>query len=70
MIRKISFGVDYKDAMHYTKGQPIGRMTIYLIKKIADKTYDIFVEDEDKNVFVWKTIENMPVVVEYDIKSF
>lgn len=70
MIRKLSLGRDYKDAMHYTVGQSFGRNTIDAIRQVHPEHYEIFIQDEDGNVFVWKSIVNMPVVIEYDIKGF
>lgn len=70
MIRKISFGPDYKDAMHYQIGQPFGKMTISLIRKISSSYYQIWVTNEDKEEFIWKEIVDMPVVVEMDINAF
>ena len=54
MIRKISIGVDYKDAMHYTVGQRFGHMTIEAIRKVAPKHYEIWVRTDDDEVILWK----------------
>lgn len=70
MIRKLSFGTDYKDAMHYTTGQSFGRVTIDTIRKINPNHYEIFIKDDEGMVFLWKEVIDMPVVVEYDIKAF
>jgi hypothetical protein len=70
MIRKISIGVDYKDAMHYTVGQFMRGQTIHAIKQVDSKHYEIYITDSDKVTFLWKSIINVPVVVEYDIEAF
>ena len=70
MIRKISIGSDYKNAMHYTKGQPFNVTTIHVIRKVSDNHYEIYLKDNEGVVFLWKDIVNMPCVIEYDLKSF
>jgi len=70
MIRKISIGPDYKDAMHYTSGQPIGQSTIDVIREVAPKVYEIYIKDREGVVFKWKDVVNMPCTVEYDLKAF
>jgi hypothetical protein len=70
MIRKISIGVDYKDAMHYTVGQRFGDMTINTIKQRGDKIYEIWIMNSDNEVMLWKSIDGMPCVVEMDTKAF
>ena len=70
MIRKISIGVDYKDAMHYTVGQSFGSMTIDTILQINPQHYEIWVRNDKDEISVWKTIINMPLVFENDQKAF
>jgi hypothetical protein len=70
MIRKLSFGVDYKNAMHYTSGQPFGRSTIDVIRKVNPNHFEIYVKDREGVVFLWKEVIDMPCVVEYDIEAF
>jgi|TARA_R110000782_G_C14610295_1_gene392074 hypothetical protein len=72
-IRKISVGKDFPDkAMHYQVGKPVNS---YIISRISlnkeprykDKlAYDIFLVGEEGTV-LWKTIVDMPVVVENNI---
>ena len=70
MIRKISIGADYKNAMHYTVGQYFRHLKINAIVVDSDG-YNIYVEDEDGAVMLWKKINKvMPVVLEYDITGF
>lgn len=70
MIRKISIGADYKDAMHYTVGQSFNRMTIDTIKEINTKHYEIWVRNSQNEVYRWKRVINMPCVVEDDVHGF
>lgn len=70
MIRKISIGVDYKDAMHYTVGQSFNRMTIEAIRQIEARHYEIWVTNDQNEAFLWKAIIDMPCVVERDIHGF
>jgi len=70
MIRKISIGVDYKNAMHYTVGQPFGRLTVKEIKS-EDDGYHLYVTDEYGDFVEWKYWNNaVPVHVEFDIEAF
>ena len=70
MIRKISFGIDYKNAMHYTSGQFFGQSTINVIRKVNPNHFEIYIKDSEGVVCLWKEVIDMPCVVEYDIKSF
>ena len=62
--------MDYKDAMHYTVGQIMRGQAIHAIKQIDSNHYEMYITDEDNVTYLWKSIINMPVVVEYDIKAF
>jgi len=70
MIRKISIGIDYKDAMHYSLNQTFGGMAIVAIKQINPSHYEIWIKNTDKELLLWKQIVNVPVVVEMDLKAF
>lgn len=70
MIRKISIGADYKEGMHYTVGQTFGGMTIDTIRQLNPQHYEIWVMNENNEVFLWKQIVDMPCVVEMDVKAF
>lgn len=70
MIRKISIGPDYKEAMHYTVGQSFNRVTISTIRQSAAGSYEIYVQNDNDEVILWKEVVGMPVVVEYDVKAF
>jgi len=73
MIRKIIVGVNPKDAMAYYTGMSIGKMTIdnivvdekYLIKHNI-RRYLIYLTSDD-GVMLWKVIEGLPVIVEYNL---
>jgi hypothetical protein len=72
-IRKISVGKDFPDgAMHYQVGKPvnshiISRISLNKEERYKDKlAYDIFLVSEHGSV-LWKTIVDMPVVVENNI---
>lgn len=77
-IRKISIGVNYPDGvMHYQVGKKIKlQNTSFEIISIekrdnflglkSSSVYDIYVSDGDGAV-LWKTIEDMPVVIENNV---
>lgn len=70
MIRKISIGVDYKDAMHYTVGQRFGHQTIEAIRQVGPNHYEIWVRTDYNEVILWKEIEGMPNIRERDTKAY
>jgi hypothetical protein len=70
LIRKISIGPDYKNAMNYTHGQEVldKSYRIHLITQKEDGSIRIFIEKNDE-VIPWKEINaNMPFVLEYNIE--
>lgn len=69
LIRKISIGPNYKDAMHYTVGQTVCRdHEIYSIKKDDDSGDYIIMIAKDNAVLIWKSFTpTIPVSVEYNI---
>jgi hypothetical protein len=70
MFRKISIGVDYKDAMHYTVGQHFGNMTIEAIVQQDLQHYQIWIRNSDNELSLWKEIIGMPCVLEMDLKAY
>ncbi len=70
-IRKVSVGPDYKSgAMHYQVGQQIlkGTHTIHLIKPSKDGSIQIWVENDNEEIFLWKGFTvTMPISIEYNI---
>lgn len=76
-IRKISVGKDYPDGvLHYQVGKNINlvgnsyQITDILINQdLLEKStvgYDIYIANDDGKV-LWKTIIDVPVVIEYNI---
>jgi hypothetical protein len=68
-IRKITIGVDYKNSMHYLVNQEVlgGNYKIHAIT-VDDFGYFVWIENDDKEVIVWKNInKNLPIVVEFNI---
>ena len=66
-IRKISVGVDYKNAMHYVVGQEVLRGSGYIYQIQIDDGVDIWIKKDDE-VLKWKSFNiNMPISIEYNI---
>jgi hypothetical protein len=78
LIRKISVG-DLKTGITYVVGQEMmgGRLTIVEIKLDVDGSeelgmakHDVFVNKKGfPHARIWKSIQGMPIVVEYDIQE-
>tara|TARA_R110002153_G_scaffold124385_1_gene270602 strand:- start:79 stop:309 length:231 start_codon:yes stop_codon:yes gene_type:complete len=74
MIRKIVIGRDPKDAMAYYIGMRAGAGKVSAIlldeshlHKYGSKRYIIYIEN-DEGTMVWKTVDGMPCIIEYDLK--
>lgn len=71
-IRKISVGMNYKDAMHYVVGQKIlgGSHVIHDIELTNTFTYKIWIQClEDNSIIAWKELnQTMPTSIEYNIE--
>ena len=72
IIRKIVVGPNPKDAMAYYVGMRAGQGNVSAIMederslyKYSVRRYEIYIEDDDSSV-LWKTVENQPVLIEYD----
>lgn len=72
IIRKIIVGPNPKDAMAYFVGMRAGEGKVCAIiedERAAFKhnirRYNVFIEDKD-STYIWKTVENQPVLIEYD----
>jgi len=72
IIRKIVVGPNPKDAMAYYVGMRAGQGNVSAIMeddrslyKYNVRRYEIYIEDDDSSI-LWKTIENQPVLIEYD----
>jgi hypothetical protein len=74
IIRKIIVGINPKDAMAYYVGMRAGdgKITAILLDEkymyqYSRSRYLIYIENSEGTI-LWKGIENMPCVVEYDCK--
>jgi len=74
LIRKIVVGPNPKDAMAYYVGMKAGKGQVSAIVederalfKYNVRRYNVFIEDED-STYIWKTVENQPILIEYDCK--
>ena len=68
-IRKISIGVDYKNAMHYIVGQEVigGEYSINLIKYYEESSsYKIWISNGSE-IVLWKEFKNIPISIEFNI---
>ena len=70
VIRKISVGADYKNAMNYIVGQTV-LQDAYVINtiKFNGKCYEIWIQrNETDEIMKWKSYNaNMPISIEYNI---
>jgi hypothetical protein len=67
-IRRISVGPDYKNAMHFSKGkEAFGGHVIHEILFIEDG-YNVFLKNKNEEIFQWKRIVGMPILIEYNIE--
>ena len=60
LIRKIVIGQNPKDAMAYFVGQRAGGATVDSIV-LDDNLFD-----KEKGITLWKTIDDMPCLIEHD----
>ena len=73
VIRKIIIGKDPKDAMAYYVGMRAGTGKVSTIVqderhlyKYGKIRYFVYIEDEDSIQTLWKAIDDMPCMVEFD----
>lgn len=70
VIRKVSIGPDYKDAMHFQTGQTVimGKATIEnIIRDPHSLEISVYILSKDE-YHLWKSFsKDIPVVIEYDI---
>lgn len=73
MIRKIIIGQNPLKAMAYYIGQKAGESivdTIVLdekyLYKYGSKRYLIYIKHPEEGVMLWKSVEDMPVLIEYN----
>ena len=74
MIRKIVIGRDPKDAMAYYTGMRAGAGKVSAIiedeahlHKFSKKRYLVYIENEE-GTMLWKSIDDMPCILEYYLK--
>ena len=74
IIRKIIIGVDPKDGMAYYLGMRAGGGEVVAIimdeehlVRYKMKRYLVYIENED-GTMLWKSVDNMPCIVEYDCR--
>jgi hypothetical protein len=74
LIRKIVIGQNPKDAMAYYVGMPVGSAKVSFIvlddehlHKYNFKRYLIYIEGTE-GTMLWKSVDSMPCMVEYDCK--
>lgn len=74
MIRKIIIGVDPLKAMAYYVGQKAGDSKVDAIvldeaylHKFREKRYLVYIKHPSDGVMLWKSVENVPVLIEYDL---
>lgn len=73
IIRKIIIGRDPKNAMAYYIGMRAGNGKVSTIILDEEKLYKyrkfrylIYLEDETTSQTLWKSVDDMPCIVEYD----
>jgi hypothetical protein len=74
LIRKIILGRDPKDGMAYYVGMRAGNGEVsailkdeYYEHKTGGDRYIVYLQTDD-GVVPWKSVENMPCTIEYDLK--
>tara|TARA_R110000824_G_scaffold75849_3_gene192348 strand:- start:2277 stop:2516 length:240 start_codon:yes stop_codon:yes gene_type:complete len=73
IIRKIIIGRDPKDSMAYFVGMRAGNGKVSTIVqderhlvKYGKGRYLVYMEDEDRVQTLWKAVEEMPCILEFD----
>ncbi len=67
MIRKISVGIDLKNAMHFSIGQSFNGYVVESIIIDENSQYKLFVR-RGGEIYLWKVFnQNVPVTVEFDL---
>jgi hypothetical protein len=73
LIRKIIIGQNPKDAMAYYVGQSAGESVIDSIildercfVKYGIRRYLVYIYNKEQGVMLWKTVDDMPVLIEHD----
>ena len=73
LIRKIIVGINPKDAMAYFVGQRAGDAKVDSIilderalSQHGVKRYLVYLSHPNDGIMLWKTIDNMPCLIEHD----
>ena len=73
LIRKIIIGRDPKNAMAYFVGMRAGSGKVSTIVmdgehlyKYSKKRYLVYLQNEDGSQALWKAVDEMPCIIEYD----
>ena len=73
LIRKIIIGQNPKDAMAYFVGQKAGDAVVDSIvmdertfAKYGIRRYLVYIYNVDKGIMLWKTVVDMPCLIEHD----
>jgi hypothetical protein len=74
VIRKIIIGRDPKDAMAYYVGMRAGSSKVSAIVndeaflyRHGKNRYLVYLEEEDGSNVLWKSVDDMPCIIEYDL---
>jgi hypothetical protein len=74
LIRKIIAGQNPKNAMAYVVGMDAGRNKVSTIVfdeehlvRYKKHRYLIYVVNEEKEQLLWKVVEDLPVIIEFDL---
>lgn len=74
VIRKIIIGRDPKNAMAYYVGMRAGSSKVSAIVndeaflyRHGKNRYLVYLEEEDKSNVLWKSVDDMPCIIEYDL---
>jgi hypothetical protein len=69
VVRKVSIGSDYTHSMNYVVGQPVLKYyTIHLIKTTKSGGVEIYIEHNNGEIYLWKSVNvTMPFSIEYNI---
>jgi len=74
LIRKIIIGRDPKDAMAYYVGMKAGRGNVSAILmdeehlyRYNKKRYLVYLQEEDGSQVLWKAVDDMPCLLEFDL---
>jgi hypothetical protein len=71
LIRRISVGPDFKNAMNYIVGQKVVGESIISQIKLTEGTIDIWIKNDKGESVMWKSFTStMPISIEYNIDHY